>query len=185
MTIDFAYTLYLILLNMPEIPKAQIKRYVQKWYVMSVLTGRYVSSPESAMDRDIRNISTKGFLEFLDEVESSTLSDTFWSVGLVQSLETSATNSPYFITYLAAQTYANDDGLFNNGIKVSHLIATMGDIHHIFPKKYLQKNGINDRWKYNQVANYVYLDSRQIFQLAKRLPRNTLELSKHNARIIT
>jgi len=129
MTIDFAYTLYLILLSMSEIPKTQIKRYVQKWYVMSVLTGRYVSSPESAMDRDIRNISSKGFLAFLDEVESSTLSDTFWSVGLVQSLETSATNSPYFITYLAAQTYDNNDGLFNNGIKVSHLISTMGDIH--------------------------------------------------------
>ena len=31
MTLDFAYTLYLILLNDDTIPNAQIKRYVQKW----------------------------------------------------------------------------------------------------------------------------------------------------------
>lgn len=40
MTLDFAYTLYLMLLEDPTIPNAQIKRYVQKWFVMSTLTSR-------------------------------------------------------------------------------------------------------------------------------------------------
>ena len=35
MTLDFAYTLYLMLLDDPTIPNAQIKRYVQKWFVMA------------------------------------------------------------------------------------------------------------------------------------------------------
>lgn len=34
-----------------------------------------------------------------------------------------------------------------------------GDIHHIFPQKYLQKYGIKERSQYNQVANYVYTQS--------------------------
>ena len=69
MTLDFAYTLYLILLDDHTIPNAQIKRYVQKWFVMSTLTSRYIGSPETVMDRDMRSIADKGFLGFLDEVE--------------------------------------------------------------------------------------------------------------------
>ena len=70
MTLDFAYTLYLMLLDDPEIPNAQIKRYVQKWFVLSTLTSRYIGSPETQMDRDMRNIGEKGFLKFLAEVEA-------------------------------------------------------------------------------------------------------------------
>ena len=51
MTLDFAYTLYLMLLDDPAINNAQIKRYVQKWFVMSTLTSRYIGSPETVMDR--------------------------------------------------------------------------------------------------------------------------------------
>lgn len=38
------------------------------------------------------------------------------------------------------------------------LITIAGDVHHIFPRAYLKKNGINNRGRYNQVANYTYLD---------------------------
>ena len=65
MTLDFAYTLYLMLLDDPTIPNAQIKRYVQKWFVMSTLTSRYIGSPETGMDRDMRSIAEKDFRTFL------------------------------------------------------------------------------------------------------------------------
>ena len=44
-TLDFAYTLYLRLLKDSSIDKTKVKNYVQRWYVMSTLTGRYISSP--------------------------------------------------------------------------------------------------------------------------------------------
>ncbi len=94
MTLDFAYTLYLMLSNSTEIPKNDVKYYVQKWYILSTLTSRYITSPESVMDRDIRTINSKGFIPFFKETEEAVLSDTFWNVGLVQALETSAINSP-------------------------------------------------------------------------------------------
>ena len=33
-------------------------------------------------------------------------------------------------------------------------------MHHIFPKAYLKKNGIDAKGRYNQVANFTYLDTQ-------------------------
>lgn len=160
MTLDFAYTLYLILLEDDSIPNAQIKRYVQKWFVLSTLTQRYIGSPETVMDRDMRSIGEKGFINFMSEVEASDLSDTFWDITLPQKLETSSVNSPAFNTFLAAQINLNCNSLLMNGTKVSDLINISGDVHHIFPRAYLKKNGVDSKVKYNQVANYIYLDTQ-------------------------
>ena len=64
MTLDFAYTLYLILNADPNIDKAKIKHYVAKWYVMTTLTSRYITSPETVMDADIRRIKERGFFTY-------------------------------------------------------------------------------------------------------------------------
>jgi len=170
MTLDFAYTLYLILKSSSEIDKTQIKHYVSKWYVFSTLTSRYISSPETVMDLDIRRIAEKGFLPYLSEMEEANLSDTFWEIGLVQNLETPAINSPFFNVFLAAQIHGKDNSLMMNGIKVTDLITIIGDIHHIFPKKYLQKNGITDKSKYNQIANYIYLDTTTNISVGEKAP---------------
>jgi hypothetical protein len=170
MTLDFAYTLYLILNNNNKIEKTQIKHFVSKWYVFSTLTSRYITSPETSMDLDIRRIEEKGFLEYFNEMEDSNLSDTFWEIGLVQNLETSAINSPFFNVFLAAQVHGSDNSLLMYGTKVRDLITTMGDIHHIFPKVYLQKNGITEKSKYNQIANYTYLDTATNISIGHKAP---------------
>ena len=159
-TLDFAYMLYLKLLDDPAIPNAQIKHHVQKWFVLSTLTGRYVNSPESSMSRDIRSIEEKGFLTFFQETERSTLSDTFWEVTLPQNLETTSVNSPSFNTFLAAQINLNKNSLFMHGTMIADLLNISGDVHHIFPKAYLKKNGVDAKGRYNQVANYTYLDTQ-------------------------
>lgn len=170
MTLDFAYTLYLILNNSKDVDKIEIKRFVQKWFVLSTLTSRYIGSPESQMDRDLRNIEEKGFKKFFAEVEEAELSDTFWNVGLVQNLETSSINSPYFNTFIAAQVWNAEQSLFSSTTKVSDLITVTGDVHHIFPKEFLKQNGYDDKSKYNQVANYTYLDTTVNISVGKQAP---------------
>jgi len=160
MTLAFGYTLYLMLHDDPNIPKEKIKFYVAKWYVLSTLTGRYTNSPETAMEADIRRIREKGFVEVLAETEAAELSAAFWTAGLVQKLETSAATSPFLNVFLAAQICKADSALFTNYYKVGELIRMQGEVHHIFPKKYLAKHGITDKSKYNQIANYTYLDSQ-------------------------
>jgi hypothetical protein len=171
MTLDFAYTLYLLLRESGNIPKIQAQRYVQKWFILSTLTSRYIGSPESQMDRDLRGIEAKGFVSFLEENEAALLSDTFWDVRLVQNLETSSVNSPYFNTFIAAQVWKNDRSLLSNSTKVSDLIAVAGDVHHIFPREYLKQHGISDKTLYNQVANYTYLDTGVNISIGKKEPR--------------
>lgn len=160
MTLDFAYMLFLKLQDDPNIQQGQIKRLVQKWLVLTTLTGRYVGSPETVMSRDIRNINEKGFIQFAKEVEASDLSDIFWEITLPQNLETISVNSPSFNTFLAAQDYLKCSSMLMKGTMISDLVSISGDVHHIFPKAYLKNNGIESKGRYNQVANYTYLDTQ-------------------------
>ena len=160
MTLNFAYTLFLLLQDDPSIHQGQIKRLVQKWFVLSTLTGRYVGSPESVMSRDLRNIEEKGFLQVAADVEASTLSDTFWEITLPQNLETTSVNSPGFNVFLAAQDYLKCSSMLMKGTMISDLITISGDVHHIFPKAYLKNNGVDSKNRYNQVANFTYLDTQ-------------------------
>lgn len=160
LTLDFAYTLYLLLSKDQNFDAKTVDRFVQKWYVLSTLTSRYIMSPESKMDEDLRNIKAKGFEAYFKDVEAAELSDTFWKVGLVQKLETPVINSPYFNIFLAAQIFGNDNALFSRGTKMNDLLSIIGDVHHIFPKKYLTANGITNKSEYNQIANYTYLDTQ-------------------------
>lgn len=170
MTLDFAYMLYLLLNADTSVDKSQIKHYVTKWYVMSVLTNRYIGSPETVMDFDLRRIKERGFTAFFSEIEKGNLHEQFWEVTLVQRLETSVVNSPFFNTFLAAQIYFGDNSLFSNGTKIGYLINIIGDVHHVFPKQYLRRNGIDDKSAYNQIANFIYLDTQVNKEIADEAP---------------
>lgn len=158
MTLDFAYTLYLMLNSNPSFEKTKIKQYVLKWYVFSTLTSRYITSPESYMDYDVKRIIERGFLQYFNEIETAELSDNFWNNQLPQRLESASVNSPFLNVFLAAQVFFADNSLFCNGTKVGDLIEVVGDVHHIFPRKYLIRNGISEKNKYNQIANFTFLD---------------------------
>lgn len=167
--LNFAYVLYLKLRSQGYNP-ADIERYVRKWFALSILTGRYSGASESQFDFDIRNISNRDFGAFLYDAESADLSDTFWNVALTQSMNTSVASSPYFNVYLAAQVKANDNGFLSKDITVNDLITFKGDIHHIFPREYLKSEGLK-RGQYNQIANYVYMQSEINIRIGKKPPR--------------
>ena len=168
MALDFAYTLYLILAQSHEVSPSEVKRLVQKWYVLSVLTGRYSNSPESAFARDIRLIHEQGVVATLRDIEAATLSETFWNVAVVQNLMVTSTNNPTYLIYLAAQVMMNDVSLLSNNILVRELIDG-GDVHHIFPKEYLKAKGYA-KSSYNQDGNYAFLDTQVNKSIGKRAP---------------
>jgi hypothetical protein len=154
---NFAYILYLKLKEQNYNP-ALIEKYVKKWFVLTLLTGRYSGSPESRFDFDIKNISKKDFRDYLKEIEDAQLSDAFWNAELIQRLNTSSSTSPVFNVFLASQCYFNDKGFLSKDITVKNLIEQRGDVHHIFPRDLLKKKGLT-RGQYNQIANYVYTQS--------------------------
>jgi len=172
-SLNFAYTIYLKLRSM-NVESAIIEKYVRKWFVLSVLTGRYSASPESRFDTDIKNISNKDFQEYLQNIEKGELSSAFWENALPQSMITSVASSPYFHLYLASQVKANDKGFLSSDITIQDLILHRGDIHHVFPRGYLKKHGLKRR-DYNQIANYVYMQSEINIKLANKSPKEYMQ----------
>lgn len=166
--LDFAYVLYLYL-RKKGIEQGLIEKYVKRWYVMSVLIGRYSSSPESQFDIDIRRVDELGIQKYLNHIEDAYLSDAFWNVGLPQSMDKSVESSPYFKVYLASQVKNNDKGFLSRDILVQDLITDKGDIHHIFPKEYLKTHGIS-KSKYNQIANYAIMQSEINIAIRDKAP---------------
>ena len=173
MALDFAYALYLMLVTKKDVNVSEVKRIVQKWYVLSVLTGRYSSSPESAFYRDIKLINEMGVVKTLENIEAATLSENFWNVAVVQDLAYTSTINPTYLVYLAAQVYNNDLSLLSHNITVRYLIELAGDVHHIFPKEYLKGNNFG-RNLYNQDANYAYLDTQVNKSIGKKAPHEYL-----------
>lgn len=167
--INFAYILYLTL-RAQRVPPAKIESLVRRWFVLSILTGRYSSSPESRMDQDIRFIDRQGAESYILGIKEAELSDAFWNVGLPQSLETSSSTHPAFNVFLAAQVKLGDKGFLSRDITVRDLITHKGDVHHIFPRNYLKKYGFT-RGQYNQVANYVLTQSEINIAIGDKPPR--------------
>jgi hypothetical protein len=56
-------------------------------------------------------------------------------------------------------------------MKISSLIEQRGDVHHIFPKKYLSKNGFTPK-QYNQVANFVYTEQATNIKVGMLTPQD-------------
>lgn len=172
--LNFAYILYLKLRDL-GVNSVQIERYVKRWFVYSILTGRYSGSAESFFDFDIKQISNKPFDEYMREKEEGELSDAFWLSALPQQLDTPVASSPYFHVFLASQVKANDKGFLSRDVLVSDLISLRGDIHHLFPKDYLKKHGL-DRGKYNQIANYVYMQSEINIKVGNKPPKDYFKI---------
>ena len=167
--LNFGYILYLSLKDR-GMHSATIESIVRRWIVLSMLTGRYSGSAESAIDYDIKRFNEQDPLMFLKTTEAGELSDAFWNTVLVQRLDTSVASSPYFLVFLMAQVKRNARGFLSKQITVQSLIEQRGDIHHIFPKKYLQKNGVDNRKDYNQIANYVYTQSETNIKIKDDAP---------------
>lgn len=167
-TVNFAYILYLTL-RAQGVDSIKIEKLVRRWFVMSILTSRYTGSPETAFGLDIRNFDEHDALTYLDTVERAELSDAFWNVGLPQRMDTSVASSPYFNVFVASQVKSNDNGFLSRDHTVQNLIEGLSHIHHVFPRNYLKKNGL-PRSRYNQIANYVVMQSETNIAIGDKAP---------------
>ena len=97
--LNFGYILYL-LLRENNVEQAKIETLVRRWVVMSILTQRYTSSPESMFDYDIRRLNeAESIEEYIKQEEERQLHETFWNNILVEKFNTSVTSSPFSVSY--------------------------------------------------------------------------------------
>ena len=113
--------------------------------------------------------------QYIKEEEERRLGDTFWNNILVENFNTSVASSPYWKTYLIAQIFLNDSAFLSKDMKVKTLVEGRGDVHHIFPKDYLKKNGMNNRTIYNQIANFSLIQTEINLQITNKAPNKYME----------
>ena len=70
-----------------------------------------LGSPESIIDYDVRQIDAQGIESYSESLIRGELSDAFWNAGLPQSMDTSASSSPYFRVFQAASDRTERQGL--------------------------------------------------------------------------
>jgi hypothetical protein len=167
-SLNFAYILYLRG-RAEKMPAADIEQLVRRWYVMSVLRGRYTGSPESTFDYDIRQIESQGLANFTEAVIDAELPESYWSTLLPREMDTSAVFSPYFLVYQAAQVKLADRGFLSRDITVRDLVLNHSDVHHVFPKNHLKKQGLS-KSKYNQISNFVLAQSEINIAIGDKAP---------------
>ena len=155
--VNFSYIIYLRG-RAEKMPADDLERLVRRWYAMAILRGRYAGSPETAFDTDIRQIEARGLAHYADSIIGNELPASFWTGMLPQLMDTSSSNSPYFLAYQAAQVKLGDKGFLSRDITVRDLLMNRSDRHHVYPKQYLKEQGLPRR-RYNQIANFVLAQS--------------------------
>ena len=173
-----SYGLYLIGKYKFKLEYKELERIIGKWFVFSQLTQRYTSSPESIYEQDLIRFRDEkaDFVNTLNNVMKTELTEDYWNIALPQRLESS--NNNYAVkTYTAAKIKSGDNILFSNAVLRDHLSPLIKspkksiDIHHIFPKNYLKQNGINDKTKYNQQANMIYIEYKDNIKISDKSPK--------------
>ncbi len=167
--VNFAYILYLRG-RAENVPATDLERLVRRWYTMSVLRGRYTGSPETAFDFDIRQVEARGLVTYADSVIENELPESFWTGMLPQLMDTSSGQSPYFLAYKAAQVKQSEKGFLSRDITVHDLLMNRSDVHHVYPRNYLKKQGLS-RGQYNQIANFVLAQSEINIAIGDKAPQ--------------
>lgn len=166
--VNFAYILYLRG-KAEKVAAADLERIVRRWYAMSILRGRYTGSPETAFDLDIRQVEARGLSAYVESVIENELPESFWTGMLPQLMDTSSAQSPYFLAYKAAQAKLADKGFLSRDISVLDLLLNRTDVHHIYPRNHLKKQGLS-RGRYNQIGNFVLTQSEINIAIGDRPP---------------
>ena len=171
--VNISYALYLRL-KAQKMPPNKIEKIVRRWFVMSNLTGRYSTSVGSQIEADLKNFK-KGIIEnYLKSIEKAELSNAFWSEGLISSLKQAKKSGAYLGMFWAAQVNNNEKAFLSKDHGVQQILEQKGDLHHIFPKKYLQNNGLS-RNSYNQSANFAWTQQEINIKLGKTPPNEYMK----------
>jgi hypothetical protein len=147
---------------------SSLRKLIVKWFFMTGVTGYYTGSPESDVESDLadmRSIKTSdAFKILLEDKIAARFTGDYFEISLPSSLATSAPRSPAWNGYCAALNILNAKVLFST-LHTRELFNPVANAkknalerHHLFPKAYLAKIGINDDRDRNQQANFAFIE---------------------------
>lgn len=167
-TLIYAYAMFLIGRNKFGLSYYELEKLIGRWYVGTSISSRYVGSFESEVDSDLKKLkdlkSKDEFIRTLDNIINTTLTSDFWAINIPERLDSSSAVNPLYFAYLAALNKLNAPVLFSNK-KVHELLDPVLhpnkkplDKHHLFPRAWLERQGIKEINQINQIANFALLE---------------------------
>lgn len=176
----YTYALWLIGKRDFHVDAFALREIMAQWFFMASLTGRYTASPESRMEQDLallRGLSTADeFIRTLQEQITVVLTRDYWEVTLPNELATAAAQSTSQSAFYAALCLLDAPVLYSK-MSVRELLnpnihapKSALERHHLFPRQYLKKIGVQDRHDINQVANYTLIEWKENIDISDRSP---------------
>ncbi len=159
-----AYSLY-VLGRRVGVGKPKLDELISRWIFATLLSARYTTSSETRFEEDLGRIAglhpgdADAFVDALDRALSEALSGDFWTNRLVQDLETQRSRAPAALAFRAAQIVLGARALFGDQTMRDMLdphgqgTRSAIEIHHLFPKAWLNTQKIRDQRMINQIAN--------------------------------
>jgi hypothetical protein len=184
------YALYLIGRRY-GISHSDLRTTIARYFFMSSLTGRYTGSFETQITQDVQTFTQvrdgPAYLERLRQTISTTLTPDYWTITLSQTLATAAARGPGLFAYAAALCLLNarvppfvEEGpgheqkasLFIRDLfdPVLQPKKTPVDRHHLFPRKYLESQGVTGTRSVNQIANMAYVEWPENIEISDTAP---------------
>ncbi|MBM3405334.1 MAG: DUF262 domain-containing protein [Bacteroidetes bacterium] len=185
-TLLYAYAMYLIGKNRFHVPDWELEKLTGRWYVASTLLSRYIGSFESVMDSDLRRWkdcrSAGEFVESIESIITNTLTQDFWEISLSDALGSSSAMNPQYFTYIASLNKLNAPVLFSNK-RISDLLDPALnpnrkplERHHLYPRAWLERNGVKEINQINQVANFALLEWPDNLSISDAPPKEYVPL---------
>jgi len=176
----YAYAFYLVGRKRFGLVEHQLQRLIGRWFFAASLTGRYTSSPETVMDGDLNRLKevkdAAGFVATLEGIMANILTNDFWTVTLPSNLDSSSARNPELFAYTAAQnrlgapvlfSHKNISDLLDPSIKTKKKAL---ERHHLFPRAWLERQGVEDLKRINQVANFALLEWPENIDISDKPP---------------
>ncbi len=176
----FTYALWLIGKKDFSLDHSSLRAIMARWFFMVTLTGRYTGSPESQMEQDLallRGLNTgEEFVRALEQQIAQVFTDDYWNVTLPGELESAASRSVGQFAFFASLCLHEATVLYSR-LKVAELLnpalqakKAALERHHLFPRKYLQKIGIQEDRLINQIANYALVEWSDNISISDKPP---------------
>ncbi len=188
-SVVLVYALYLIGRGY-GLSHSELRTPIARYFFMATLTSRYTGSFETQITQDVQSFTEAddgaAYLERLRRAVSTALTTDFWAINLPQSLATSSARSPGLFAYAAALSLLNarvppfaafDGGEPKAALAIRDLFDPVLhpkkaaiERHHLFPRKFLEANGISGVRQINQIANLSYVEWPENIEISDQAP---------------
>lgn len=182
----YAYTLFLIGKYDFRMEAPELRKLTSYWFYFISLTGRYTGSAETQMEEDLNTIEKAHdhgdkLEDTLNRIINSEITPDYWNITLPTSgLVSGAARNPAMFAYYAGLNILGAKVLFSN-LTTTQLMEngvqerrSALERHHLFPRKYLIRKGLEDFSEINQVANYALVEWGDNNDISDKAPKEYL-----------